>query len=143
MAAARVQDERWERGRFSLMGHALAAGVTAAAHGRFAAAAGAGEVAALPLSMLVGIAGACAVATVAGVGSVPLTLIAGGSLVAYVTTGLVAARVSPRDAAALLAAPRFLAYKAGSYARVVGKRRTGWKRTERPDDGLGGESPAG
>lgn len=130
-----TQDERWERGRFSLVHRALMSGGRAALGGHFGAAAGAGEVAALPLSMLVGLAGICVVGAALGSGSLALALAAAGSLVTYVGIGLCAARVSPKDAAALLGAPRFLLHKAGIYARVLGTRRAGWKRTDRPAGG--------
>ena len=130
--AASVQDRRWEGGRFGLMGKALLVAAAAAAQGRFAVAAGALEVAALPLTVVGALSMGVVVAGVAGVVPAWLALAAPGSLAAYVTIGWAAARVKPRDLAALLRAPRFVAYKAKIYISLMLRRGPrSWERTAR------------
>lgn len=130
-ATATTQDRRWEGGRLALMPRSLAAGVDALRRGHIAAAAGAFEVATLPLSLLavLSLAGLAAV-PLAGA-SLPLALGAVASLAGYVAVGLAAARVPARDLLALRHAPRFFVYKLGVFAGLLRRRQATWDRTTR------------
>ena len=129
---ATVQDQRWEAGRFSLMSRALLIALRAAIRLRFRAAAGALEVASLPLTV-VGLLALVPMAAVA-TGSLPASLAVSPLAVlgASVLTGWLAARVSRTDLAALITAPRFLAHKLRVLATLSlhrGPRE--WQRTAR------------
>lgn len=129
---AAVQDRRWEAGRLSLAGRALASGVRALRRGDVACAAAAFEVASLPLSLLVALAGAGAALGLVGIGPLWLALAAPASLVTYAGTGWAAARATRRDLRALAAAPRFLVHKASVYAGIAaGRGPAEWQRTGR------------
>ncbi len=130
--SASVQDRRWEGGRFALAGPALATAAGAARRGRFAAAAGALEVASLPLTLLVA----------AGAVAVLLTAVAGGLLVfpsvalavlaASVVVGWVAARVPLASLGSLVHVPRFVVHKLLVLAAVALRRGpSDWHRTNR------------
>jgi hypothetical protein len=130
--AARVQDSRWERGRRGLLRSAISAGARRVAARDFATAAGAMEVAALPLSIVVPTSAVASGLLLVGgahfaVASIPVVLVAGS-----VVIGWSAARVSREDLSALATAPRFVSYKLGVMARDVANRgeRT-WVRTSR------------
>ena len=132
-AAARTQDERWEQGRLALGPQALRTAAHALRTGRLDCAFAAFEVAAPPLSMLGAVASANVAADLLG-GRRPrrLHIVAGWLLAAYVALGLIAARASLADVAALRLAPRFLVHKAGVLGRVVsGRAEPEWRRTAR------------
>jgi len=130
---ARVQDERWERGRLGLIRRAFVTAAIAARRRRLAAAAGALEVATLPLSLLL-LASlvATASAALAG-GGLPraLGLAAPLSILLYVATGLFAARPPLRELASLVSAPRFVLHKLLTYRRILRTPSSGWERTRR------------
>ncbi|OAI40730.1 hypothetical protein AYO38_05315 [bacterium SCGC AG-212-C10] len=129
--AARTQDDRWERGRLSLMAEALRAFGAAAARGDLPTAWAALDVASLPLSLLV-LLSAASVGAGALAGSATVPLLGAASIVSYVAVGLVAARAPLADVAALTSAPRFLAHKLGVYANVLRRPGSGaWQRTSR------------
>jgi len=130
--SARTQDERWERGRLSLVGKALTAAATAFAHGNVAAAAGALEVASLPLSLVTGIVVAGGIVSTLGYASTGLAIGSAAALGLYVIAGLASARVPFSELTALTAVPRYVVHKAGVYIRVVMRPARGWRRTERP-----------
>ncbi|GAB4334488.1 MAG: glycosyltransferase family 2 protein [Dehalococcoidia bacterium] len=131
-AAASTQDRRWERGRLALIPQALAVAAKSVLRGRLAAAAGALDVATLPLSLL---AMAGVVALSLAVASGESLMVAGAalaSLVAYVAAGAAAARVSPGEFLALVHAPRFVAHKLAVYAQLLaGRGLRAWERTAR------------
>lgn len=129
-ADARVQDERWERGRLSLAGRALTVGGGALRRRQFAAAAGALEVATLPLSVLAALGVGASVAGVLS-GRARLPMLGVASLVAYVATGLTAARAPREDVAALTGAPRFIVHKLRIIGGLAGASNGEWRRTER------------
>lgn len=129
-AAAATQDRRWEGGRLALIPRALAAAIHALRHGHIAAAAGALEVATLPLSLL-GVLTVVSFAAVPAGASLPLAVAALVSLVTYVAAGLAAARVRRSDLLALRAAPRFVAHKLGVFAGLLRRRQSTWDRTTR------------
>ncbi|MGE5597682.1 MAG: glycosyltransferase family 2 protein [Hyphomicrobiales bacterium] len=130
-ADAETQDRRWEGGRLSLIPRALVTALVALGRGRIACAAAALEVAALPLSALAAAAIVSGGLALAGFGSAWLAVVAAGSLVAYVTIGLLAARPSPRDLLALRSAPRFFLYKLRVFAGLLTRRQSAWERTAR------------
>ena len=131
---ARTQDERWERGRASLVARSLSAAVVCACRGRVGLAAAMLDLATLPLSLLLGLAIIAEGLSVGlGLGRWPLALAALGSLATYLLLGLVAARARPRDLSALLSAPKFFVYKLYVLARLTRRRDLAWERTERPD----------
>lgn len=131
-AGARVQDERWEGGRFGLAREALAAAAAALSKGHPATAAAALDVATLPLTLLGALAAAGAVLVLVGGGPAWLAAAAPISLATYVAVGLAGARVSPRELAALAEAPRFIAHKLRTYANLATRRGpAGWERTTR------------
>lgn len=130
--AARVQDSRWERGRRGLMRDALVTALNRLLERDLATAAGALEVAALPLSVTASTSVAASGLLLLGgapvlVASIPVALVAGS-----VVVGWSAARVSREDLSALATAPKFVSYKLGVMARDVASRgdRT-WVRTSR------------
>lgn len=131
-AAARVQDSRWERGRRGLMRAAAGTAARRMAAGDIATAAGALEVAALPLSITVSTSAVASGLLLAGgapvaVASIPVALVAGS-----VVIGWSAARVSREDLSALLTAPKFVSYKLGVMSRDVANRGDrAWVRTSR------------
>ncbi|MCC7362938.1 MAG: glycosyltransferase [Dehalococcoidia bacterium] len=129
--AASVQDRRWEGGRLALMPRALGAAATALARGNVAAAAGAVEVASLPLTLLGALAAGGVMLAVAGAAPWPLAAGAAGSLAFATVTGLAAARPAKSDLAALRTAPRFVAHKLGVYAGLAARRPVEWQRTGR------------
>jgi len=130
-AAARTQDDRWERGRFALMPRALALAVGALARGDVAAAAGALEVASLPLSLVVALTFGGGVLAIAGQGSIVLAFAAAASVGCYLVVGAAAARVPLSELTSLSAVPRYLWHKARVYARVLARPAGGWERTRR------------
>ncbi len=129
---ATTQDARWEAGRVQVQRRALRAALRAMSRGNLGAAAAALEAASLPLSLLVATASLVFVAGMVGIGSATLAVAAPASLVAYVATGLAAARTPPRELLAFAGVPRFLLHKFGVYARIgLGRAPRGWQRTER------------
>jgi cellulose synthase/poly-beta-1,6-N-acetylglucosamine synthase-like glycosyltransferase len=130
--AARTQDTRWEGGRFALVPRALMTALHELRRGRINTAAAAMEVASLPLSLLVFCGGAAGLMAVAGLGNSWLAAAAIVSMIAYVLTGMGAARAPWRDVLALASAPRFVLYKLSVYARILaGGHPRGWERTQR------------
>lgn len=131
-ASARVQDERWEGGRSRLALPALAAAGRAAVRGDRRVAGGALELATLPLSAVVLLAGGSAAAAIVGLAPRRLALLACAAVTAGVVLGLAAARARPGDLVALVHAPRFVLHKASVYAKIVaGRTSTAWQRTSR------------
>ena len=131
-AAARVQDDRWERGRRGLLREAAFTTIRAARRGDFAAATGAAEVATLPLSIALSASMVASLLLLAGGVPVVLALTPAGLVAASVAIGWAAARVSPADLAALGSVPRFVAYKLAVTARgVVARGDRDWVRTSR------------
>ena len=131
---ARTQDERWERGRASLVGRAISAAVDCIRRRRVGLAVAMLDLATPPVSLLLGltmIAGGLSVGL--GLGRWPLALAALGSLATYLLLGLLAARARQRDLSALLSAPKFFVYKLYVLARLTRRRDLAWERTERPD----------
>ena len=131
-AAARTQDGRWERGRFGLLLPAARASLHAVSRGRPRSAAAAVELASPPLSLLV----LAALVASAALGSAVLwvALAAAGTLVSYVSVGLLAARAPLADVAALRFAPRFIEHKLVVLVTVAsGRATTSWRRTERTE----------
>lgn len=130
---ARSQDERWEHGRARLALTSVRTIVRALRRRHFRTATSIAELTAPPLSLLVVVAfGGAAFALLRRPSLLPLHLAASISVVAYVTVGLVAARASLSDIAALRFAPRFIAHKLLVYGRFIGGRSaTTWQRTER------------
>lgn len=116
---ARIQDERWERGRFQLLRSAMATAVAALARGRVAPAAAAVEVASLPLSLLALSTGVVLAMATLGVGSIFVALAIVEMLAEYVLVGFYAARGSWRDLFALRHVPAYLAHKLAIYGRVL------------------------
>jgi 1,2-diacylglycerol 3-beta-glucosyltransferase len=134
-SAARTQDERWERGRLSLLRASLAATFQALRRRRLPAAAGALDVASLPLSLLVAASlVSLGIAAVAGT-SLVLSASALGSLVAYVAVGSLAARQPLSTVLALRHAPRFLLHKLSIYFSLLRRREAKWQRTQRNETG--------
>jgi hypothetical protein len=131
-ASARTQDQRWERGRLSLLPEALTTAVCAAARGRIACAASALEVASLPTSLLCLLACAALAAAAFGGGSGWLAIVAASSLAAYVAAGLAAARPGVSDILAMVHAPRFVLHKSMVLLAVATRRfQLEWERTRR------------
>lgn len=130
-AAARTQDDRWERGRFALMPRALSLAVRALVRGDLAAAAGALEVGSLPLSIVVALSFGGGLLALAGQGSMLLALAAAASVGGYLVAGAAAARIPPSELTSLSAVPRYLWHKAAVYARVLARPAGGWERTRR------------
>lgn len=129
---ARVQDNRWEHGRLALAPQALTAAARALSGGHPRAAAGALDVASLPLTMVVALAAlAVSVAVVAG-GRTPLVLalLSVVAVPAYVLSGAVASRAPAKELTALWEAPRFFVHKLGVYRRIR-RGRLNWERTPR------------
>ncbi len=129
---ARVQDDRWERGRRGLFGQAVSTAVQRLRRGDLATAAGAAEVAALPLSLAVAGSLAAGVLLVTGGAPVLVASIPAAAVGSSIVLGWAAARVSPADLVALGSAPRFVAYKLGVTARGLAARgEPDWVRTAR------------
>jgi cellulose synthase/poly-beta-1,6-N-acetylglucosamine synthase-like glycosyltransferase len=128
-----TQDSRWEGGRIALWPTAMRAAANALLRGRVAAAAAALELASPPLSLLATVSAlAVVVGTLTRSAALPVALAGAGSLLSYVTIGLIAARASWADVAALRFAPRFVVHKLIVLAQVVaGRSATTWQRTER------------
>jgi 1,2-diacylglycerol 3-beta-glucosyltransferase len=87
-----------------------------------------------PLSVAIGVSGACAV--VAAVAGAPLALALAGfataGLVVHVLAGLVAVRAPARTYVALLRAPSYILWKLALYAKaVVAPAGSPWVRTQR------------
>ena len=131
-SSARTQDDRWERGRFSLVAKALKTAARALADGKLAAASGALEVASLPLSLVMGLVVAGGAVAIFGYASRALAVSSAVLLGVYLIAGFAAARVPLAELSALAAVPRYLLHKAGVYARVITRPTRGWQRTERP-----------
>jgi cellulose synthase/poly-beta-1,6-N-acetylglucosamine synthase-like glycosyltransferase len=138
--AGRVQDERWERGRLSLISKALLTSVVAAKRRQWSIAAAALDVASLPLSLLTLVTTASVVAgAVAGTPLLPA--LAAGSLASYVIIGAAAARVPVSSLVAFRHAPRYVLHKAFVYLSLLRPGR-GWVRTDRSAPGSpGNETP--
>ncbi|MFN8507548.1 MAG: glycosyltransferase family 2 protein [Dehalococcoidia bacterium] len=131
-ANARVQDERWEGGRFGLMRGALAAAVDSLRRGHPGTAAAALDVASLPLTLLGVLAVTGSVLVLVGGGPWRFAIAGPASLASYGVLGLAGARVSPRELGALLEVPRFVAHKLRTYAALAARRGpAGWERTSR------------
>jgi len=130
---AQVQDDRWERGRIGMAPRAVLTGARALLHRHPAAAVGALDVAAPPLTMLAGLASLlAALQIIAPVRAGWLAFAAVGTVGGYVGIGLLAARASRRDLMSLRMAPRFVLYKAGVLLGLLRVRRsTEWRRTSR------------
>jgi len=129
---ARTQDSRWETGRHLLIPSALATAFRLVLRGNWRQAIPCLEVASLPLSLLIVLAGLGAAPPIVGIGSPALALLASGSLVSYVTLGLGAGRPCREDLKALRTAPWFLAHKLRIHAGIVVRRPSGvWQRTSR------------
>jgi hypothetical protein len=130
--SARVQDERWEGGRFALLPESLSTAIAALQNGDRATAAAAFELATLPLSLVALLATGGVVAGAVGLAPRRLAGVAFGSVVAGVVGGLIAARAPLADVIALAYAPRFVLHKARIYGRIiVGRSATTWERTAR------------
>ncbi len=129
---AAVQDRRWEGGRLGLIPLAFATSLRALIRGHWRAAGSAMDVAALPLTVVVG-AGCLAFALAAlGFGPILLPVTALAALGLSIGTGWVAARIPVRDLAVLAHAPRFIAYKLATLARLALRGApTAWERTKR------------
>jgi 1,2-diacylglycerol 3-beta-glucosyltransferase len=131
-ATGRVQDERWEGGRFSLALSALDASVRAARRGHLPAAVASLEVMLLPLTILMALSALIVVAAFAGFGSPALAFAGGAGLVFYVIVGLVSARPTLSQVLSLAYAPRFVIYKLSVYGALLARRGpTAWERTTR------------
>lgn len=132
-ADARVQDERWERGRLRMMPRAVAAALRALRRGQVGAAAGALDVAAPPLTLVVGLASALGfLQVVHPVRRGWLSIAAFVSVGLYVPLGLIASRASWREVSALAMAPRFVLYKVVVLAGSLWSRQGDeWRRTNR------------
>ena len=133
-ADATVQDRRWEAGRFGLVAPAVRVAVGALARGRVPVAAGALEVASLPLSALLAASlMPVVVAAIAGA-SVVLPLAAIISLGLYAVIGWSAARIPGRQLLALVSAPRFVLYKFRVLGALLVRRGPdSWQRTSRAE----------
>jgi len=132
-ASARTQDDRWERGRFSLVPRAFATAGRTLARGNVAAAAGALEVGSLPLSLVVVLALSGGALALLGHASPVLAGASVGFVGAYLVTGVSAARVPLSELSALSAIPPYFAHKAGVYFRVLARPARGWQRTQRSE----------
>ena len=126
-----IQDRRWEGGRLALLPAALVAALKAFMRGHPAAAAGALEVASLPLTLVGGMAVAALALAAAGATPAWLAATATASLGLSVVLELAAARVPPRDVLALRGAPRFVLHKLSVYGGLLRKRPGSWQRTAR------------
>jgi 1,2-diacylglycerol 3-beta-glucosyltransferase len=140
---AAIQRMRWEGGRFQMVRTRLAGLVVAAFRSRdWSLLDAAADLAVPPLGLLVLITGAGGSLAAAGWAAhltaswavLPWAIAATG-IVGYVVIGLRAARAPSSMYRALLAAPRFLLAKAGTYLRMTrGLRSDTWVRTERPGE---------
>jgi glycosyltransferase involved in cell wall biosynthesis len=131
---AEVQDSRWEQGRLGMMPHAIRAAANALRDGNPAAAAGAIDLAAPPLTLVGGVALVLsALQLVLPITGGWLAFVALGGTVAYLAVGLAAARASRQELLALRMAPRFAFYKARVLLSLLRPNRdTEWRRTSRP-----------
>jgi len=129
------QHRRWEAGRFDAMRrHALPLVVDAVRHRRIASLDAAIELLVPPLSVVaLGLAAVTAAAAAFGPRWLAVADTAAlAMLAAYIATGFASARMSPREtAAALAAAPAFVAWKAVLYARALITRPSSWEPTAR------------
>jgi exopolysaccharide biosynthesis WecB/TagA/CpsF family protein len=134
---------RWEGGRFQMVRTRLAGLVVSAFRSRdWSLLDAAADLAVPPLGLLVLITGAggtlAAAAWAAHLTATWAMLpwaIAAAGIAGYVVIGLRAARAPSSMYRALLAAPRFLLAKAGTYLRMTrGLRSDTWVRTERPGE---------
>lgn len=130
-AEAGTQDRRWEGGRMAMMPRALAVAFRQLARGRIRAAAAAAELASPPLTLAGGAAGVALALSLLGFGSAVLGTAAVALVGAYIVVGLAAARPEPGDLAALVHAPRFVAHKALTYAKLLRGQPRSWERTTR------------
>lgn len=129
---ARVQDNRWEHGRLALAPQAITAAVRALSEGHPRAAAGALDVASLPLTMVAALAALTVPLAVVGGGRAPLilALVSVLAVPAYVLSGAVASRAPAKELMALWEAPRLFFHKLGVYRRIR-RGRVNWERTPR------------
>lgn len=134
-AGAGGQHRRWEAGRFEAMRrYALPLLVDAVRRRRVASLDAAIELLVPPLSVVaLGLATVTAAAVALGPRWLAATDAAAlAMLAAYIATGFAAARMTPREtAAALAAAPAFVAWKAALYARALVSRPSSWEPTAR------------
>jgi exopolysaccharide biosynthesis WecB/TagA/CpsF family protein len=134
---------RWEGGRFQMVRTRLGGLVVSAFRSRdWSLLDAAADLAVPPLGLLVLVTGAGGALAAAGWAAhltatwaiLPWAIAAAG-IVGYVVIGLRAARAPSSMYRALLAAPRFLFAKAGTYLRMTrGLRSDTWVRTERPGE---------
>jgi cellulose synthase/poly-beta-1,6-N-acetylglucosamine synthase-like glycosyltransferase len=130
--SAGVQDTRWERGRLGLMPAGFRTALACVRRGRVRLLPAVFETVSLPLTLLAALGISGALAALAGFGSITLAAGALCSLGAYVTLGMLAARPSLADIAAVRSVPRFLAHKLSVFGNLALRRGSPeWKRTAR------------
>ena len=131
-ADARTQDLRWEGGRLRLTNGALRVAVKRLCVGDIRGASAAAEVASPPLTLVVLGSAFAAALGFARVGSKRLGFASAGLTGLSVGLGLIAARASKSDLAALVYAPVFVAHKLRVYSAIAFHRAPeGWVRTNR------------